>query len=102
MDLSKYCEHRRKVLIDHVDEGYVHHLWLYNSDQICAIMKEAGAASAEDAGAHAVAPSSSQTDAHSAAPGDAKSAAAAASSHAATTTAPRSLAIPASPAGDVV
>jgi len=41
MDLSKYCDHRRKVLIDHVNEGYQKQSWQYNVGDIRRIMQEA-------------------------------------------------------------
>lgn len=56
MDLSKYCEYRRKVLIDHIEEGYAKRFWLYNSDEVNRLMAEAGAPPAEADGPHAMPP----------------------------------------------
>lgn len=56
MDLAKYCEHRRKVLIDHVEEGYAKRFWLYNTDEMNRIMTEAGAPPADPDGPHGVPP----------------------------------------------
>lgn len=40
-DLSKYLDQRRKVLLDHVFEGYDQNLWDYAPDSMRAIMAAA-------------------------------------------------------------
>jgi ariadne-1 len=38
MDLTKYCEHRRKVMLEHVHEGYADATWEYITDSVQAMM----------------------------------------------------------------
>ena len=38
MDLSKYCERRMAVLVDHVEEGYENNWWEYNGEMADAMV----------------------------------------------------------------